>query len=101
MSEAQKHAPETGTIRVSFDQLFSEVHSLREAMARIETKLDNLSSLEPRVRELENLGLKEKLEDLEERMRETESRRWPHSLLGILATILGTAALLWQAIHMK
>lgn len=90
-----------GGIQISFEQLYSEVRLLHDAMTRIETKLDNVSGLEPRIRELERHQLEQKLPDFEERLRALEERRLPHSLLGVLAAVLGTAALIWQALMMK
>lgn len=83
-------------IRISLDSFYQEVRLLHESMARIETKLDSMSGLEPRIRELENLQPEEKFDDHEKRIRELEARRLPHQLLGLIATLLGTVALLWQ-----
>jgi hypothetical protein len=93
--------PSPNGIQISFEQLYSEVRLLHDAMARIETKLDNVSGLEPRIRELENLAVKDKLGDFEKRLRDLEERRLPHQLLGVVAAVLGTAALIWQALNMK
>lgn len=84
-------------VRISLDSFYQEIRVLHDTMARIETKLDALAGLEARVRELENLQPKEKFEDHEERLRSLESRRLPHQMLGLIATVLGTLALLWQA----
>ncbi len=87
-------------IRISFDQLYSEVRLLHDAITRIESKLDNVSGLEPRIRDLENHRLNERLPDFETRLRNLEERRMPHSLFSVVAAVLGTAALVWQAILM-
>ena len=92
---------EQPAIKISLDQFYQEVRALHESMARIEVKLDSLAGLEPRIRALEELKLKETLKDHEDRLRESESRRLPHQLLGLVATVLGTAALMWQALKMK
>jgi hypothetical protein len=92
---------ETPAIRISLEQFYLEVRSLHESMARIETKLDSMAGLESRLRELENLEVEKKLKDHEDRLRESEARRLPHQLVGLLATVLGTAALMWQALRMK
>jgi hypothetical protein len=90
--------PNQPGIQISFEQLYSEVRLLHDAMTRIETKLDSVSSLEPRVRELERHQLEEKLPDVENRLRALEERRLPHSLLNVLAAVFGTAALVWTAL---
>lgn len=97
----QQQQPLEPAIRISLDSFYQEVRSLHESMARIETKLDALAGLEARVRELENLQLKEKTADQEDRLRALEERRLPHQLLGLAATVLGTAALIWQAVGHK
>ena len=93
--------PETPAIRISLDQFYQEVRSLHDSMSRIEAKLDQLAGLEPRLRMIENLEPEEKFKDMEKRLRELESRRLPHQLLGLVATVLGTVALMWQALRMK
>ena len=93
--------PEQPAIRISLEQFYQEVRALHDSMSRIESKLDSLAGLEPRIRVLEELKLKETLKDHEDRLRESESRRLPHQLMGLIATVLGTAALMWQALKMK
>lgn len=89
--------PNQPGIQISFEQLYSEVRLLHDAITRIETKLDSVSGLEPRIRELERHQLEDKLPDFEKRLRALEERRLPHSVLSVLATVLGTAALVWTA----
>ena len=89
--------PNQPGIQISFEQLYSEVRLLHDAITRIETKLDSVSGLEPRVRDLERHQLEEKLPDVEKRLRALEERRLPHSLLNVLAAVFGTAALIWTA----
>lgn len=88
-------------VSISLDQFYQEVRALHDSMARIETKLDSMAGFEGRLRELENHEPEKKFKDFETRLRELESRRLPHQLLGLLATVLGTAALMWQALRMK
>lgn len=92
---------ESPAIRISLDQFYQEVRALHESMARIETKLDGMAGQEARLRTLENLEPEKKFKDYEERLRGLESRRLPHQFIGLLATVLGTAALMWQALKMK
>lgn len=88
-------------IQISFEQLYSEVRLLHDAMTRIETKLDNVSGLEPRIRELERHQLEDKLPDIEGRLRSLEERRLPHSMLNVVAALLGAVALIWTAVTAK
>lgn len=82
-------------ISISFEQLYSEVRLLHDAMTRIETKLDAVSGLEPRVRELENHQLEKTIPDHEDRLRKLEARRIPLAVVsGLAAAVSAVAAIL-------
>lgn len=85
-------------VNVSFGQIFSEVRLLHDAVARIETKLDSLSGLDARIRELERNKLEEVLPDHEERLRSLEERRMPHTVVNVAAATLGAVALIWSTL---
>lgn len=84
-------------LRISLSQVFTEVRSLHDALQRIESTLHSMRDLEPRLRNLENARIAERLPDFETRLRSLESRRLPHSVLTVLATVVSTGVLLWQA----
>lgn len=88
-------------IQISFEQLYSEVRLLHDAITRIETKLDSVSGLEPRVRELEKHQLDQTIPDHEDRLRKLEARRIPLAVVSGLAAVLSTAAALLALVFNK
>ena len=68
---------------------------LHDAITRIETKLDAVSGLEPRIRDLENNQLDKIIPDHEDRLRKLEARRIPLAIVsGLAAAISSVAAVL-------
>lgn len=88
-------------VQISIDQVYQEVRIIHTALERIEAKLESMKDFEPRIRDLENARIHERLPDFERRLRSLEERRLPHSLFSVMAAMLGTAALIWQAFMMK
>jgi hypothetical protein len=100
--------PDPG-VYITPTQMYQEVRALHDALSRVEAKLDQIREtgqvlatghrdLDIRVRTLEEGRLPERMDDHESRLRLLEERRLPHSVLTIITAVLGTVALLWQAI---
>lgn len=87
-------------VKISIEQVYSEVRTIHDALQRIESTLTSMRDLEPRLRDLEKLRLHEQVPDHESRLRSLEDRRIPHSVLTAFAGVMGTAALVWQCVLM-
>ncbi|MBV6697423.1 hypothetical protein KV557_09835 [Kitasatospora aureofaciens] len=65
--------------------VYREIQQIREALIRVDGKLDGLSEH------------KTQLADHESRLRHLEERRLPHSALNIISAVVAAVALVWQA----
>lgn len=92
--------PVQSFVKISIEQVYSEVRTIHDALQRIESTLASMRDLEPRLRDLEKLRLQEQVPDHEARLRALEDRRIPHSVMTVFAGVVGTAALVWQGILM-
>lgn len=92
--------PVQSFVKISIEQVYSEVRTIHDALQRIESTLTSMRDLEPRLRDLEKLRLHEQVPDHEARLRSLEDRRIPHSVLTVFAGVMGTAALIWQGAMM-
>lgn len=101
--------PSDPGVYISTGQMYQEVRALHEAMTRVEAKLGQILDSgralastqrehEERLRELEEYRLPARGEDHEKRLRAIEGRQLPHSVITVVATAAGTAALVWQSL---
>ncbi|MFB7905243.1 hypothetical protein ACFC1T_02275 [Kitasatospora sp. NPDC056076] len=74
-----------GEILTPPDPVYREIQGIREALVRVDGKLDALA---------EHRG---RIADHESRLRGLEERRLPHSALSIASAVAAAVALIWQA----
>ncbi|MDH6123455.1 hypothetical protein [Kitasatospora sp. GP82] len=67
------------------DPVYREIQGIREALIRVDGKLDALAEH------------KSQINDHETRLRALEERRLPHSALSIASAAAAAIALIWQA----
>lgn len=72
-------------VRTEPDPVYREIAAIREALVRVDAKIDSLSEHKARIG------------DHEDRLRALEERRLPHSALSIASAAVAAVALIWQA----
>ncbi|MET8627920.1 hypothetical protein ABZW30_29975 [Kitasatospora sp. NPDC004669] len=72
-------------VRTEPDPVYREIAAIREALVRVDGKLDALAEH------------RSQIADHESRLRALEERRLPHSALSIASAAVAAVALIWQA----